>query len=198
MENNFAVLILAAGESRRLGKIKQLLKYRGKSLLESMVERALLTNSEVVVVLGAHYQQIHQTIKHYPIMVVDNKHWKEGVASSIRCGLETVLIKHPNIEGVIILLSDQPLVTSDHILSITTKAEDENNKIIATAYGEVVGVPAYIPKTYFKTLETLEGNTGAKQLINENRNHIRLIKLEDAAIDIDTPRDWNEFISRED
>ena len=197
MENNVAILVLAAGESKRLGKIKQLLKYRGKSLLESIVEKALLANPEVVVVLGAHYEQVHQAIKHYPVMVVENKHWKEGVASSIRCGLQTVTVKNPNIKGVIILLSDQPLVTSDHILSITRQASDENNKIIATAYREVIGVPAYIPKTYFETLETLRGNTGAKKLINENRDEVRIINLEDAGIDIDTPRDWNEFISRE-
>ncbi len=198
MENDFAVLILAAGESKRLGKIKQLLRYRGKSLLESTVEKALSTNSEVVVVLGAHYQQIHQTIRHYPVDVVENKHWIEGVASSIRCGLETAVIKYPDIKGVIMLLSDQPLVTSEHILAIAREVANDKDKIIATAYKGIVGVPAYIPKSYFETLKKLEGNIGAKQLINENRKQIKVINLEAAAVDIDTLDDWNEFIKRRD
>lgn len=198
MKNNFAILILAAGESKRLGKIKQLLKHRGKSLIESTVERAVSTSSKVVVVLGAYYQQIHVTIQHHPVIVAENSQWREGVASSIRIGLETALDQYPYIDGIMILLADQPLVANDHIQTITGQATNENDIIIATAYGGIVGVPAYIPKRYFDALRKLEGNIGAKQLINENRNQVKVIKLDAAAIDIDTQQDWNEFINRQD
>jgi molybdenum cofactor cytidylyltransferase len=188
------ILILAAGEARRMGCAKQMLVYHGKPLLQSAVEKALATGTRVAVVLGAHMDQIRPAIQQFPLELIENANWKQGIGTSIKSGLDALLQSNSNLKGIIIVLADQPLVTTRHLKNIISEVKERNNQIIATTYQGVTGVPAYFPSSLFDDLLNLTRSSGAKSIIRANDHLVHRIAFEGAGVDIDTPRDWKEFI----
>ncbi|MEO5968744.1 MAG: nucleotidyltransferase family protein, partial [Bdellovibrionia bacterium] len=111
-------IILAAGESTRMGEIKQLLPWRGKSLLEHAVDAAFGAGIErIVVVYGAHVEKIEPEIIRLGVDRVYNEDWKLGVGTSIRKGVSHVLEAAPSTDGILIQLADQPRVTKKELLA---------------------------------------------------------------------------------
>lgn len=188
------ILILAAGEARRMGGAKQMLVYHGKSLLQVTVEKALATGSKVAVVLGAYIDRIKPVIQELPLILIENANWKQGIGTSIKSGLDALLDANPNLKGITIMLADQPLVTTQHLKNIIGQVKIKENRIIATAYHGVAGVPAYFPASLFEDLLKLTENSGAKSLIRAKDHLVHRIAFEGAGVDIDTPGDWKEFI----
>ena len=105
LKESYGVLILAAGASTRLGHPKQLLDFNGLSLLEHSLKVALASQAQhVLVVLGAHSEKIKNETDFSNAQVVINNEWKEGMASSIRCGINFFNDNYPQIEGVIVMM----------------------------------------------------------------------------------------------
>jgi len=180
------ILILAAGNSSRLGKPKQLVAYRGTSLLQQTVAMALTMKcGPVVVVEGAYsFDLPAQT----GLSTVRNMEWEKGMGSSIKTGL-SVLAADPSIDQVLILLSDQPLVPIAHLKALLAKKTHTANPMIATFYKNACGVPALFDRACFPDLQGLEDGQGAKMLFQAKPDAIDWVPLEAARIDIDTPED---------
>lgn len=111
--NNCGIVVLAGGESSRMGRPKQLLPYKGKSLLEHTVDIANDANADpVIVVLGANAESLEKIVDEKKVHIVENKEWKEGMASSIRCGLNTLMQVAPLSDSVILMVCDQPYISA--------------------------------------------------------------------------------------
>src|SRR6478672_10290842 len=108
---NLGTVILAAGESARLGTPKQLLTFRGVTLLQRALDNALaLPEAPVALVLGANADQVRPNDLDSRVHIVENPHWREGMGTSLRTGLQALLEAQPDLEAVIFLVCDQPLL----------------------------------------------------------------------------------------
>jgi len=176
-----AAIVLAAGASKRFGEPKQLVMLAGETLLERAIRTALEAGcSPVVVVLGAAYVEI---LGHNPLanaIPVINAKWAEGMASSIRLGVQTLNLVAKDAGGAVLMACDQPAVTASHLRALLASGH-----LTASAYAGRQGVPAYFPKTAFASLMKLQGDAGARDLLRETA----AIDLPNGEIDIDTAVD---------
>ena len=190
--NNIGVVILAAGASTRLGQPKQLLKYNGKTLLQNAIDAAVNSTADpIVVVLGANADEVSQKINKSKISVLINTAWEEGMASSVRNGLNELLFIDPSTDAVIFMVCDQPHVSAD-LINDLVKTQRESGKLIVTcSYGETIGPPALFHKSLFHELMQLTGDAGARKVIQQHANAVATVLFEKGKIDIDTEADYN-------
>ncbi|MFN4085658.1 MAG: NTP transferase domain-containing protein [Spirosomataceae bacterium] len=193
-----ALIILAAGESKRMGTVKQLLPIEGKSILLRMIEEGLKTACyPISVVLGAHKAQIVPTLIDLPINLVDNSQWATGMASSIRMGLVGTYLIEKNIDSVIIVPADMPFVTQTILEELVSRAELSTKKIIACRYQGTLGVPVLFKRERFADLLELKEDEGARKLIAAHKEEVEIVDFPDGAIDLDTPEAYQQFIFRQ-
>ncbi len=195
---NIATIILAAGGSTRLGQPKQLLRQNGTTLIRLMVDQALsLQAGPVIVVLGANQEQIQAELAHLLIHTPVNTNWREGLASSIQVGLNT--LSDEPIDAFLILLTDQPYVTASLLRQLITTQKQDGRGIIACRYGEAghLGVPALFDIRYRAEFMSLSGDVGARRLIQRYSSDCAEIPFPLAAVDLDTWADVEKWRSRE-
>jgi molybdenum cofactor cytidylyltransferase len=188
------IIVLAAGESSRMGEPKQLLRVAGETLLARAVRAALETPCRpVVVVLGARADAMRDAVGATEVRVVVNPAWAEGMSSSIRCGLRS-LAAIDEVEAVILLLCDQPFVTSEVIGRLVAAYHAPQTLLVAAEYeaaGERTrGVPALFTRRLFPELLALRGAEGARRLIRRHIDEATLVAVPEAAFDIDTPANY--------
>lgn len=190
---NIAILVLAAGSSKRMGLPKQLLSIEKKTLLEIVIENAKSSNAHTVLcVLGSPNSDIVTVVRNCGINYISNPHFQKGLSSSIAMGIE--FLSQKDLDAVLITLGDQPLVDALSLNKLIKSFELNPKKISATSYVNNKGVPAIFPKKYFKNLTELEGDSGAKNLLNtEDVESIEINK--DKLIDIDTKQDYVDFLN---
>ena len=182
----FAV-VLAAGESRRFGSQKQLVRIAGRPLLHTTVTRASeVTGSSVIVVLGSGAAELGALLKHSPGSIVINQEWREGLSSSIRAGVARLPL---TCAGAMLLLADQPLVSADDLRRLAGTWRKQPQYIAAALYSGTTGVPAIFPRSMFQALMQLRGDSGARALLRRNTDRMVRVPMPAAAIDIDTPED---------
>src|SRR6266478_5214042 len=129
-QSKIGVVILAAGASARMGRPKQLLLYRGQTLIRWAVESALASVCRpIVVVIGAHGELLKKELLHLPVLVADNGEWQKGMSSSIRIGIETLVTTGEEMEGAVIMLCDQPFVTAG-VVNALVEARRKTGKMI--------------------------------------------------------------------
>jgi molybdenum cofactor cytidylyltransferase len=188
------LIILAAGASTRMGTPKQLLPYRGYSLVRHIAEVATTSVCQpIAVVLGANVERINPEVSQLPVQIVENQQWAEGMSSSIRVGLEALLAVNQNLEAVAIALCDQPFVSSQTLDRIVEAFYFTGKLIIASEYAGTLGVPALFSRILFSELMALKSNEGAKQLIKRHIHEVFSVPFPDGAIDIDTPKDYEQL-----
>ncbi len=186
-----AIVILAAGESRRMGAPKQLLRHRGRTLIRRAAEAALGTTCRpVVVVLGAYAVQVRPEIEGLPVRIVENPLWSDGLSTSIRAGIETLAAAEDPPEAVILTLCDQPLITTDDLEALVTAYRATNRPIIASEYAGTLGVPGLFDSAVFPELLELTGDGGAKGVIRRDPSRVFPIACAHAIHDLDTPADY--------
>lgn len=191
---NIALIILAAGKSSRLGSPKQLLKYQGKNLLQHSIDVALGSNAApVLLVLGSESDEIKKQLNKDRIILIENPDWESGMASSIKYGINKILTGFPEKEAVIIMVCDQPYVSSDLLNKLISAYQASGKNIIASRYDQILGTPALFHKTMFAELTALEGDRGAKILFNKFSDEIALVDFKDGGIDIDTSEDYKNL-----
>lgn len=185
------IIVLAAGSSSRLGQPKQLLPYGDTTLLQHAIRVATgaVANS-VMVVLGSHADQIREAIERDKAQIVINKHWQEGMASSIRYGINMLVSDYPQTDGVILMLCDQPYVDAALLNSLTATHADTSKAIVASSYNGVVGVPAFFHKSVFPRLLVLTGETGARLIIQQYTGEVATVAFSQGNVDIDTAADY--------
>lgn len=188
-----ALVILAAGESNRLGQPKQNLVFRDKTLLQNAIEIALKTEcSPVFVVLGANEAVIRPTLNYPLVQIINNPEWQEGMASSIRAAVH-VIREIKDIEGMVIMLCDQPFVTPQIINNLLRKCEETGKSIVACSYDGSSGVPALFSSLLFSRLSLLTGQQGAKKIIDTYLQDVSTVPFEKGSIDIDTVTDYEHL-----
>lgn len=186
--------MLAAGGSRRLGSPKQLVSYEGTSLIKYVTVTALISEYPAIVVLGASAAKIGRELNDLAIERVVNSEWRKGIGTSIAKGVGALRKKHPDIEAVIMLLCDQPGVTPETIRRLAEKYEQTGMPVVACAYDGTSGVPALFGYEMFGELLALEGDKGAKSLIEKYEDTlVTLIHAPEAAFDVDTKEDVRDL-----
>lgn len=189
--NSCGIVILAGGASTRLGKPKQLLQYHGKTLLNHAVNEAINSKADaVVVILGNNADLFQNEINKEEALVVINKDWEEGMASSVRLGLDTLLKIKPYIDAVIFMVCDQPHISSSVLNELIARQQKTTRQIVTCSYGESIGPPALFHKKYFRALAKLNGDIGAKNIIQQNMHDVATILFPGGKIDIDTEEDY--------
>lgn len=190
-----ALIILAAGNSSRLGQPKQNLIFRGKTLLENAVKTGLASKCRpVIVVLGANADAIQPLIEQRDITILINPGWAEGMSSSLKRAIIEVE-KDKAINNVIIMLCDQPFVSAELLDQLIQKQAETHKHIIACTYLDTFGVPALFHKSLFKKLSNLTGNEGAKAIISAHPGQLNTIAFDMGSVDIDTIEDYNRLIA---
>lgn len=190
-----AAIILAAGASTRMGASKQMLQVNGEYLLTRTIkttEGAIIDH--IVVVLGAR-DALHRTIiSNQQVNVVTNEAWAAGMGSSIKSGLQSLLSEHPDLDAVIILVCDQPMLTSEIIAGIISTFHTTKKPIVASGYSASAGVPALFARSYFDKLNQLPDDQGAKKVILQNSADVVVVPFPGGEIDLDTMEDYQKFV----
>ena len=180
-----AVILLAAGASSRMDTIKQLLPWKKTTLIGHAIEQALGSKAEdIYVVLGANYKLIFKEIEKETITILNNKNWKHGMGSSISCAMGFILKKDIKYHTVLFVLADQPLIDIEYINSMINSVLE--NYIIVSKYRKSIGVPAIFSSIYFEELRQLNGDIGARELILNHINEVKIIDTIDKIQDVDS------------
>ena len=193
---NIATIILAAGNSSRMGTAKQLLPIGNTTLLGVVVKNALLAKThKTYCVLGSNSEKIIPSLQEYDVEIILNQDYKKGLSSSIVKGINHV--KTQNFDAVLIMLGDQPLVDTSFINNLIALYYKNPSCITASSYAKGVGVPAIFPKKFFNELEKLKGDKGAKELLKTKKEQVYKAKFPVDLIDIDTYEEYLQFKKRQ-
>ncbi len=185
-------VILAAGAATRMGRTKQLLIYRGKSLIEHAVAEAQSAGFDpIVVVVGAEVSAIRDTLAAQRVTIAHNENWLSGMGSSVAAGMHSLCELDTDMPAVALLLADQPLVAASHLEAMRMLFSEENCAIVASRYNGTLGVPAIFKRSLFPALASLSGDTGARTLLRNPEHVVVAFDLPEAAVDVDTPEDFD-------
>ena len=192
----YALMILAAGASRRMGQPKQLLPVAGIPLLRRVGQMALDAKiGPVWVVLGANAEVIGPTLAGLPVKMVVNESWEEGMGASIRTGMAAIEGEARAWSGVLITLGDQPGITKMHLARLIYTMIATGKSIVASRSAGKLSPPALFAPEHFPALRALQGDAGARVLLKENPDQIAVVDTDDPG-DLDTPGDYAAFIKR--
>ena len=187
---NAAALILAAGASSRLHTPKQLVRFRGESLLRHAARAALGSRCrDIIVVTGAHGERCASEVRGMPVTVRHNPRWADGLSSSIRAGMAVVAERVCLPECVVLLVCDQPHLEAGLINCLLEMHAVAGCGIVASRYAETLGVPALFAANYYPALTALEGDRGARQLFQQFEDDCAAVPFPCGEVDIDTPAD---------
>ena len=211
-QSHIAAIILAAGESSRLGQPKQLIQFRGQTLLRRMVDAASEAGCQpVLVVLGntkrtasgsptevrEHeidlVEAISSELKKTGGTIVANPNWKRGIGTSIRAGVQHLIEIAPGVEATVLLACDQPFVDRAVIEGLITLHHKTRKPIVAATYAGTLGVPALFDRSRLRDLLGLDDSAGAKSIILSNRDQVAEFPFPEGEIDIDTAEDRERF-----
>ncbi len=188
---NIGIVLLAAGGSSRMGRPKQLLPFGGTTLLRHAVETARATKlSPIVVVLGAEAEACRAELRGLTVTLAQNDHWSAGLGGSIRAGVEELERVAPAAEAALIMLQDQPRITSASLGDLVQLWSPEGCTIAAAFYGGRTGVPAVFGRRHFAELKALDGSGGAKGILARHDADVAKLELPEALDDIDSPEDY--------
>jgi molybdenum cofactor cytidylyltransferase len=217
-QSQIAAVILAAGESSRLGQPKQLIQFRGKTLVRRMVDAASEAGCRpILVVVGNGKQAPHldalrspkeetrqpvnaitSELKKTGATIVANSNWKCGIGTSIRTGIRHLIDTAPGVEATVLLTCDQPFVDRAVIDGLITLRHETGKPIVAAGYAGTLGVPALFDRDRLPELLQLDDSGGAKSIILSNRDHVAEFPFPEGKIDIDTAEEWERFCSSKD
>jgi molybdenum cofactor cytidylyltransferase len=194
--SDIGAVILAAGGSSRLGKPKQLLAYKGKTLLQHVVQTALASVAKpVLVVLGSEAEAMQNATDEKIVQTVFNPDWQEGMASSIRCGIKALSETSPSAKGVVLMVCDQPFVSPALLNELMGAHEKTGKQILACGYGDSFGPPVFFDRSLFDELLRLKGDTGARSIVQRHADAVEVIPFPEGAYDIDTQADYESLKS---
>jgi len=198
--SNLAIAILAAGASSRMGQPKQLLLFRGKTLVQHAVDIAVATGSSSIYLIVNPLERlvIQQTLKQSEDEFVGrftfliNESYVDGISTSIRLAT-TIVSAQPDFDGLLFLNCDQPFLTASELLQLM--ASYEKGKIVASSFDGTIGSPAIFDRTFFHELLQLSGDVGAKSIIKQHRDHVVICEITEGQFDVDTPADYQALIA---
>jgi len=188
-----AAVIMAAGNSSRLGQPKQLLKWQGRSLLQRAVDYAGEAGcSPIVVVLGYEAEKMARELEKSGATICLNEKWRRGLGSSLKAGIRA--LEPDRIHGALFMVCDQLHVSARLLLGLILAAESDHNPASAAWYAGKPGVPAWIHSSLFSGLLALEDGAGAKEFLMGLGDRVSLRPFPKGVADIDLPEDLMQMV----
>jgi len=186
------IVILAAGQSKRLGEPKQLLPLEGRSLLRRTVEAALASRCrQIAVVIGAVAERMEEELAGSPVRIVMNDQWTEGLSTSVRVGLEAL---EEEVDSVIFVPCDQPALDAAMLDSLVAAHEKSAKPIVVSAYGGAWGAPMLVARRLWPELKALQGDRGAQPVAYAHPDEVEAVPFPEGACDIDTREDYEALL----
>jgi molybdenum cofactor cytidylyltransferase len=197
VDQTLAGIVLAAGESRRMGQPKQLLPFGERTILERVVDTLLTAGvGEVVIVLGHLADRVRAVLGDRPVRAVVNALYRQGMLSSVKCGVRAVGAEY---DAVLIALGDQPHIEGAVVSEVMRAYRDGDAGIVIPRYGDKKGHPIIINlQKYRQAIANLPEDAGLNTLMQEHADDVRLIDVatEDIIRDIDVPDDYTRELAR--
>ena len=182
-----AMIILAAGQSKRMGTLKQNLPWKRTTLLGHAIEQGLNSVADhVFVVLGSNSKAIISEINSGNITTIYNPEWQAGMGTSIASAMQYLDKNSLHFDAVLIALSDQPLIEYKHYNKLINSLFANNKKIVATKIDTRAGVPAIFSSQYFSLLSKLHKDYGARKILSKHGQEIMILNIDNKIIDLDT------------
>jgi len=188
MALSVSAILLAAGRSRRMGQPKQIMSINGKPFISHCLDHIFAIGiRDVVVVLGAHRKEVFQAIAGRPTKVIFNWARQSEMADSVRLGLSAV---DEGASGVLICLSDHPLVVGETYQRLVDIHRLHPDKILIPTFRKRRGHPVLFPKAL---IDQVGSGLHMRQIIDRNTGEVKDLDADDMGIlwDIDTPEDYN-------
>jgi molybdenum cofactor cytidylyltransferase len=193
---NTAVVFLAAGKSARFGAVKQLLPFRGKTLVRHLVDEAFEAGADPVVgVTGAPHQALAAELSPTRAAVVFNPDWPEGKGTGIAAGARYVLEHYPGVSFLVVCVSDQPFVSALLFEQMYQKHLETGQPMVACAYAGSAGTPVFFTRHAAEALLSLQADEGAKKILTAHPGQVATVDFPMGPADIDTPEDYERWIS---
>lgn len=190
---NICAIILAAGASTRMKTQKMLLPFKGKTIVETVVDNALNTTEKVVVVLGSHKEQVAEKLAGRNISVAENENYLQGMLSSVICGFNALPAE---AEAALLFLGDQPHIPYEAAELVVSEWRNSEKGIVIPTFNGKRGHPVLIETRFKNEIEKLDIGKGLRQLMEIRKNDILEVDCQYPGIlrDIDTPEEYNEEI----
>ena len=180
-----------------MGQPKQLLKHNEANLIQHAVDEALAAGAQkVMVVLGSDGEKISGCINKSRVTILHNESWQEGIASSIRAGVEQAKLQTPAVNAVILMVCDQPYVSAPLLKNLVAQHIETGKPIVAAQYKDTLGTPVLFHKTFFPELLKLRGDTGAKNIVLEHKEQVQPVRFPLGYIDIDNMDDYKMLVKK--
>ena len=197
-----AAIVLAAGESKRMGtENKLLLPYKSRPVLVHVVEALVHSQAaSVYVVVGHEQDRIREVVSEFPVEIIENLYYEEGMGTSIRVGVQEAI---EDVEGYMICLSDLPLITPDeysHLAQMFLSYYAHNqNAILVPRYQGQRGNPVVLSVNYRAAMLAQQGVMGCRGIVKQHPEHVMSVEMDTDHIvyDIDTPEAYQVLIERE-
>jgi len=189
MKRHLEGIILAAGESRRMGYPKPLLEVGGRTFIEQIAETMLAVAPRLVIVIGAHRERVRAAIpRDVRIAIVENANYSRGQLSSLKVGLAAI---QPDSAGAIVHLGDHPMVRVETFRAIVDSYNQTGKPIVIARYQGHRGHPVIFDRAMFAELQSAPEEEGARQVVNADPSRVAYVDLDDPGIilDLDTPTD---------
>lgn len=187
-----AAVVLAAGESRRYGELKQLLDWNGQPFVCVVAQTALEAKlSPVIVVTGAQHARVRRAVAHLPVKVVYNPKWREGQSASLKVGLQAL---PPQCRASVFLLADQPQIPARLLCSLVETHASTGSPLVAPQVEGHLTSPVLFDRITFPDLETITGDRGGRALFERYPPHLIPWPESAIALDVDTPSDYRDLL----
>lgn len=192
-----SIVLLAAGSSSRMGTSKQLLKIGNITLLEHAIQCAVESAAEnTLIVLGAEVNQHRAAIQHLPVAIEVNADWAIGIGNSLKFGVHKVLELWPETQALIVMVCDQPKLTTHHVNALIDVWRKDQPLAVASEYSDTTGVPALFDRAAFSDLLNISNSRGAREVLEKLDHQLIRVLFAGGEIDLDTPVDYQTYLKK--
>jgi molybdenum cofactor cytidylyltransferase len=186
-----AVILLAAGGSRRLGAPKQLVVVDGEPLVRRAARAALETGpAQALIVVGAHAEAVWGAVADLPLTRIECADWSAGLSASIRASLSVL---DRDVAAALFVLCDQPALEAAHLQVLVERWRSDPDRAAASSYAGTLGVPAILPRSWFLSLVGLTGDRGARDMLRARSGEVAAVSAAALADDVDGPADLDNM-----
>ena len=185
-------VLLAAGESKRMGTPKQLLPFCRTTVIETVLENILASAADrTLVVLGAVHDRIEPLLEKFPVILTVNPNFRKGMLSSAQWGIRRL---PPDAQAALILLGDQPWIAPGTIDRVIRAFHETGRGLILPVHGKAGGHPLLIDLKYRKEIESLSPEVGLKELLARHFEDVLRVESGDPNVirDMDTPLEYED------
>lgn len=196
-KSKIAAVVLAAGQSRRMGgRNKLLMNVEGIALVRRTVNAILASPvSELVVVTGHEPEKVTEALHGLNARIVHNPRYAEGLSTSLKAGLDAV---GAAAAGAIVCLGDMPDIAAKHVGPLIAGFDPEEGREIGVpTHNGKRGNPVLWGRRFFQEIHEISGDVGARHLIGANESLVYEVEFEDTGVlmDLDTPGQWDDYLS---